>query len=92
MKTIWKFPFEITDSFSVVMPIDSQFLHVAEQHSKACMWYGVDTDLPDCLYYFVLRGTGHKLDGTEGRFLGTFMMYGGDLIFHLFERKEKNGA
>lgn len=87
MKAIWKFPFKITDRVEIQMPDGAEFLHVAEQNGQACMWCKVDSDAPTKLRRFELRGTGHRLDGTEGDFLGTFLMHDGGFVFHLFDRE-----
>jgi len=91
MKTTWKFPFEIMDHIEISMPEGAEFLVVAEQRGQgACMWCLVDPRKPQKIHHFQLRGTGHPFDGTEGRFLGTFQLLGGGLVFHLFTDKTHN--
>lgn len=34
---------------------------------------------------FVMRGTGHRFTGEEGRYVGTFQLDGGAFVGHLFE-------
>lgn len=84
MKTIWKFPFKITDHLEIQMPEDSLFLSVAEQNGQACIWCEVQPDKPTRLVRFELRGTGHPFDGSEGYFLGSFQILSESLVFHLF--------
>lgn len=91
MKTIHKWTFQITDSFSLMMPEDASILHVAKQHHEmydygAEVWALVDTDKPMVERKFQLRGTGHDADGLDpANHVGTFLMARGSLVFHLFE-------
>ena len=84
MKTIWKFPFEITHHFALMLPDGASFLSVDMQRGTACMWFLVDRTAECVERLFELRGTGHPFDGTEGEYLGTFQVLNGDLVFHLF--------
>jgi len=89
MKTIWKFPFEIADRFEILMPEGAEFLAVAEhkQIGMACMWCKVDPSRPTERICFELRATGQPFNGTEDVFLGTFQMYNGKMVWHLFTSK-----
>ena len=87
MKTIWKFPFEISDDIEIQMPDIADFLRVAEQSGEPCMWCMVDPQSPNRSVYFKLRATGQPFDGTEGVFLGTFMT-NNIFVWHLFLQKE----
>ncbi len=48
------------------------------------IWALVDTDAPEEARVFHVRGTGHPADAL-GRYVGTFQIDGGALVFHLFE-------
>lgn len=84
MKTIHKFPLEITDHIEILMPEGAEFLAVAEQHGRAYIWCKVDSGHPKKRIHFELRGTGASFDGTEDIFLDTFQMYNGNMVWHLF--------
>lgn len=94
MKTIWKFPFEIADHIEILMPEGAEFLAVAEQHGQigvrtACMWCKVNPSQSHSTkrICFELRATGQPFDRTEDVFLGTFQMFEGKAVWHLFTSK-----
>jgi hypothetical protein len=83
---VWKFPIPINDEFTLRMPRDAELLFVASQNEQGCLWARVITD-----YWvgvvdrrFLLRGTGHEVD-RDCKYVGSFMLRGGALVFHLFE-------
>ncbi len=82
---VWKYTIDATDSFKLSMPEDAEVLSVQVQNGGICMWAKVNPNnllMPRC---FCLRGTGHDFTGKEGRFVGTFQLAAGTLVFHLFE-------
>ncbi len=90
MKTIYKYQLEIEDSQVVQMPLDAEILKVDTQKAHPCLWAMVETDhvLEDRIIQ--IRGTGHPAIGlTKEDYLGTFIMLGGDLVFHVFEGVKK---
>ena len=89
MQTIWKFPVSVDDYFEVTMPIGSKVLSVQTQRGLPAMWAAVDSEADVETRGFCLRGTGHPLDSTESRFIGSFQLYGGNLVYHLFEVKHE---
>jgi hypothetical protein len=89
MLTIWKFPFQVGDEFSILMPRGAHLLSVAMQGDQPCVWALVNSEAPKVPVRFRLYGTGHPVDGRDiSRFVGTFQMHGGGLVFHLFTAKE----
>lgn len=85
MKTIWKYTIPVQDDFSIRMPSGAEILFVAEQGGHGCIWARV---APDHLLEerkFKLRGAGHPIDG-DCQHLGSFMLHGGQVVFHLFEQ------
>ena len=87
-KTIWKFPFEIRDTITCQMPIGARVLCVDVQRGIPCLWVLVSPGEIDMIYSFELRGTGQPFKGNEGRYVSSFMMRDGVLVFHLFEQIE----
>ena len=87
--TIFKFPFEIVDKLVLTMPKGAKVLSVQMQSNQPCLWAIVDKGAPMETREFRLAGTGHDLPDdailNTMKFIGTFQMYGGSLIFHLFE-------
>lgn len=87
--SIWKFPIRIDDELVIAMPRGARILHVGMQNGDPQLWAMVDTEALKVDRNFAIRGTGHPADGLkEVLFVGTFMMAGGGLVFHLFDRGE----
>jgi hypothetical protein len=84
-RQIWKFGFEVTDDFSLEMPDGAQILHVESQSLMPCMWVEVDPSAPRVTRNFHVYGTGHHMHSEPQWYLGTFMLHGGALVFHLYE-------
>jgi hypothetical protein len=90
MKTVWKFPIVIEDTFELELPEDAEILHVDSQEQRyAYLWALVDPDVPKERRRFRLAGTGHPIDDsleiTGLEHVGSFQLHGGRLVYHLFE-------
>jgi hypothetical protein len=85
MKTIWKFPVEVTDEFTIQIPRGGGVLSVQMQNDVPVMWALVDDAVPMASRRFAVHGTGHPVPNDRNRFIGSFQMMGGRLVFHLFE-------
>lgn len=93
MRVIWKYPVPIVDTFALEMPKGAEVLTVQVQGGDAQMWALLDPDRPKVERCFRLLGTGHPLGVGEvsdrfGRYVGTFQIAGGSLVWHLFEEAE----
>lgn len=85
MTTIHKYPITIYDYIQLLMPKGAEVLCVQVQHEQPCIWAKVDTEQENEIRNFALRGTGHAFMGGEQKYIGSFQMQGGLLVFHLFE-------
>lgn len=86
-KRVFKYPFDVQDDVSITMPKGARILTVAAQYDRPCVWAEVNPDASPETRQFRLSGTGHALGNDEGLpYVGTFQLYGGMLVFHLFER------
>lgn len=84
---VWKFQFEITDTFTIDMPDGARVLHVGLQGDTPTIWCLVNPEAGPCPVAFILRGTGQPFEESLARacvHVGTFQMAGGQLVFHLF--------
>jgi hypothetical protein len=83
---VWKFPIPIEGEFALEMPRDAELLFVAAQNEQGCLWARVITDDRVSIVErrFYLRGTGAEVD-MDCKYVGSFMLRGGALVFHLFE-------
>lgn len=90
MKTIWKFPIaEMQDKFVLKMPIGAEVLTVQVQRNAPCLWAKVESNNPLKDRAFFMYGTGHdikKLNLMPSFYIGSFQLFDGDLVFHLFEQ------
>jgi len=85
-KTIWKYPMPIVDYYAFDMPEDAEVLTVQVQHGVPCIWATVDPNKPKLPRGFFVRGTGHELGLAESaKYVGTFQIELGGLVFHLFD-------
>ncbi len=83
-KTIWKYPVT-AGRWTQIMPVDAEILSVQVQHKEVQMWVLVDPDAITEAREFDVYGTGHLIPESSGKFIGTFQIEGGALVFHLFE-------
>lgn len=85
MEQVWKYPIHMQDSFELEMPQGAQILFVAVQKDAPCLWARVDSARKLWTRRFIVRGTGHPIDVLPASHVGSFMLHGGTLVFHLFE-------
>jgi hypothetical protein len=86
MQTIWKFPLPVQDYSIIEMPEGSIPLAVQIQGQSPCLWVQVPDDTADLVpRRFAIHGTGHPMHQSGYRYISTFQMHGGALVFHAFE-------
>jgi hypothetical protein len=80
------YKYELHPDTSVVsMPEGARILHVDVQDNRPYIWALVDPTLRHVGRKFAVVGTGQQFDATDVVHVGTFLMYGGDLVWHVFE-------
>ena len=84
MKSIWKYPLEVTDEQTISAPSGAKLLHVALQGGDLCVWAEVSPAAIKAPLPIRIYGTGHDLPDDPGKHLGTFMLEGGTLVFHAY--------
>lgn len=87
-KTIWKFELEVIDRQSIHMPIGAEILTIQIQKEKPCLWALVDSDKNTEKRFIEIFGTGNPIDNNveSRKYISTFQLHGGELVFHAFER------
>lgn len=88
-KTIWKFQLQVLDTQFIWIPKNAEILSVQNQNEVPCMWALVNPTEEKEEKCFEIFGTGHDVHcdmGIDRRFIGTFQLHTGSLVFHLFER------
>lgn len=87
-KTIWKFEIQPQQT-SVEMPKGAEILTIQMQYGNPCIWALVDPLNDKEIRSIEVFGTGHSIYydmGIERKYIGTFQLADGALVFHLFER------
>lgn len=87
MKTVFKYLLKVDDYQTVTMPRGAQILTVQAQRDIPCIWALVETDSEPEERYFRMAGTGHRMSEKDKflRYIGTFQIMQGELVFHIFE-------
>ncbi len=85
MLTVHKYALPVADQFILDIPKGAELLHVDVQHGEPHLWAKVDTSKRLEPRSFLLAGTGHPLPEIPSRFVGTVLLHGGVVVFHLFE-------
>lgn len=85
MRTIWKFPLEVTDEQRVEMPEAAEILCVQVQGGVPCIWARVIPDAMKKKRTIAIYGTGHPMKVRQcDTYVGTFQLQGGALVFHVY--------
>jgi hypothetical protein len=84
MQVIWKTILKVAEHQEIIVPAQSELLTVREQYDKPCLWFKCDPALPKVTRQIQMVGTGHEHESI-GKYIGTFFMHDGDLVFHVFE-------
>ena len=84
-KTIFKYTFNIEGKIELILPKGAEILRVYEQFGVPCMWAVVDIDVEKETRVFRIVGTGHKIDFDIDKYIDTFLMANGNLVWHMFE-------
>jgi hypothetical protein len=86
LKTIYKYSIETTDEQIIEMPAGAKILTVQPQGAfSLCLWAEVDTEQPKEQRTLLTYGTGHPMRNTQQRYIGTYQLQGGGLVFHVYE-------
>lgn len=83
--TIWKATLKALDVQEVEVPESAEFLTAREQNETLCVWFRCDPSRRLTKRRIAVCGTGHPAP-SDGRYIGTGFLMGGQLVFHVFER------
>ena len=89
MKVIYKYQLIIDDRQIVVMPKGAEILCVQVQNNIPCIWAKVNTGKVENEERIIfIFETGHTIYNEELKYLGTFQLIDGNIVFHVFENKK----
>lgn len=91
MLTVFKYPLHFDDYQSISIPSGAVLLSVRMQHEIPMLWALVDPSHSLEYRNFRMAGTGHTIsENPESlRFVDTFLVDDGLLVFHVFEVLKK---
>lgn len=69
----------------VALPGGASILCVQMQGQHPQLWVLCDPDAPKETSAIAIYGTGNPLPNAPGRYIDTFQMHGGSLVWHAFE-------
>jgi len=84
METIHKYELAVTDHQQVSLPNGYEILTIQMQHGKPCLWVKIDPERTASEVKIIIRGTGHQFTDNDVKYISTFQMNDGDLVFHAF--------
>jgi hypothetical protein len=82
---VWKWKLEVTDRQTLTMPVGVQLLDVQMQGNDCCLWALCDESADLEPRRIAIYGTGNPMPDDPGKYIGTFQLYGGNLVFHAFD-------
>ncbi|MCH8067808.1 MAG: hypothetical protein IID16_00845 [Candidatus Marinimicrobia bacterium] len=88
-KTIWKYSLEIRGTQTLEIPEGAEILTVQVQDGIAFLWVLVDPDEQKEKRYFEVFETGELIIyemGLGRNYIGTFQLFSGNLVCHVFEK------
>lgn len=89
---IYKYPLPVDDMVKIPMPKGARILSIQTQNGTPEIWALVDESAASVRRGFAVRGTGHSANGLSAdRYIATFQMHGGSLVFHVFDLGEELG-
>ncbi len=85
--TIWKKELQIADVQYLDVPAGARLLTVQTQNGSPCAWFFCDPDarMIENGRRVSMYGTGHPMPSVIGKYLGTFQLADGTLVFHAFD-------
>ena len=85
---VWKYPLpkpNDKDYLKIEMPRNAEILTCQVQGVTPCIWARVDPREDKVPRYFRVAGTDHEIEEAYLKYVGSYQLLGGKLIFHLFE-------
>ena len=85
-RRIFKYKLKMKDTQEKAMSIGAEILCVQTQFEKPCIWALINPKVKGIEdRHFRIYGTGHTINYTNLKYIGTFQLDGGNYVFHLYE-------
>lgn len=81
---VYKYQLLASDWTTVYMPDGAEPLCVQVQGGQPFLWARVTIGSPPVNHHFRIAGTGHDLGNRVGKYIDTFQLDNGNLVFHVF--------
>lgn len=91
-KAVYKYALQTVGRFTIDVPMDARFLHVAVQHGRIQLWALVDPSAPIEKRAIAVVHTGSVVLPPGAGYLGTVITDGGDYVRHVFDLGTTNDA
>lgn len=93
MKTIWKYPLDLTDRTELMIPKGAEVLTAQVQEQKLCIWILVDSDAETEVRTFAIYGVGNPIPALDLRtnsrkYIATVQEL--PFVWHVFEIVKEN--
>lgn len=88
MRTIWKYQLTTTDTQTISMPAGARILCAQLQHGTPNLWAEVDPAAPPEPRTIRIYGTGNPAPDKPGQYVGTYQLYDGAFVGHVYDRTE----
>lgn len=91
-RTIFKYILGLIDIQNVELPVGAEILSVQTQNDLPCLWALVNPEWKKETVRIEIFGTGNpipNIDNGSRKFISTFQMYNGRLVYHVFKRIDK---
>jgi hypothetical protein len=87
MLKVFKYQVPVNDYFDLALPRGARILTIQPQAGSLQMWALVDPGQVTEMRHFRFSGTGHPIaeDADHLRYVSTFQLADGGLVFHVFE-------
>jgi len=89
--TVWKYPLEILNKQTILVPTGSKYLSLIEQNDIPTLYFLVnDGEEVMETISISMRGTGHPVEremSKASRYIGTVNTYNGRLVWHIWMKQ-----
>lgn len=88
IKRIFKYELALQEGQNISLPLGAEILTIQAQNKIPCLWALVDPNKGTEIRHFEIFATGDPVlcdIGVDRKYISTFQLEGGLLVFHAFE-------